>query len=494
MMNRYRLFDTACDDLVEVINRHQKDIGKRGMNKKDAHLIRVSVRKLVRDTLGVCFGCKRAGNASIHLNKNDYSNGKLGDILTYRYHVERAYSSLLNLGYLAQVKKGVSNGLVGKYLTRYRATPKLLAMFSTINSIELPAILPADETEPLIRAQKKKLLGIDPRGMKITRNIPVPVIFKTEDRQIPANVMLINKALQLNWIDLELDDSEFDILQERMKGKDDGGGDKFDYLNLANKSLVRIFNSSDLTLGGRFYGGWWQNIPSKYRESLIIDGKRTVEIDFPALHPTILYAEKGLKIGPCAYDGIIIPKDQTDAGKKLARDTVKRCLFAIINSGSEMERAPRGLSLSSFGTNWRKVIDAIQIKHSSIKDSFFSGAGSRLQRVDSDIAEEIMLHFAKLGIPILPMHDSFIMHHGYEQHLRDKMCEVFEKRMGIPMQIETPSEIKHLEYQRIQSSKADTELAVEKFEFGEPTTDDIVYLMTLFNNGHDRRLNRFRNG
>ena len=61
MMNRYRVFDTACDDLVEVINRHQKDIGKRGMNKKDAHLIRVSVRKLVRDTLGVCFGLKRAG-------------------------------------------------------------------------------------------------------------------------------------------------------------------------------------------------------------------------------------------------------------------------------------------------------------------------------------------------------------------------------------------------------------------------------------------------
>ncbi len=46
-----------------------------------------------------------------------------------------------------------------------------------------------------------------------------------------------------------------------------------------------------------------------------------------------------------------------------------------------------------------------------------------------------MHHFAKYGIPCLPVHDSFIMHHGYENELRDKMNEFFEERYGVKSKI-----------------------------------------------------------
>ena len=36
-----------------------------------------------------------------------------------------------------------------------------------------------------------------------------------------------------------------------------------------------------------------------------------------------------------------------------------------------------------------------------------------------------MLHFAELNIPILPLHDSFLMHHGYERELPEVMKKVF---------------------------------------------------------------------
>ena len=40
-------------------------------------------------------------------------------------------------------------------------------------------------------------------------------------------------------------------------------------------------------------------------------------------------------------------------------------------------------------------------KHEPIKDSFFCGMGNKLQYEDSQIAEKVMLHFAKQDIPSL---------------------------------------------------------------------------------------------
>ena len=60
-------------------------------------------------------------------------------------------------------------------------------------------------------------------------------------------------------------------------------------------------------------------------------------------------------------------------------------------------------------------------KHQPIADKFFTGQGLRLQRIDSEIAEYVMLHFAKHDMPILPLHDSFLIRFGYEESLEQVM-------------------------------------------------------------------------
>ena len=49
-----------------------------------------------------------------------------------------------------------------------------------------------------------------------------------------------------------------------------------------------------------------------------------------------------------------------------------------------------------------------------------------------------MLHFTKRNIPILPVHHSFIMHHGDEDELRNVMAKEFEKKVGtsIPIKVD----------------------------------------------------------
>ena len=64
--------------------------------------------------------------------------------------------------------------------------------------------------------------------------------------------------------------------------------------------------------------------------------------------------------------------------------------------------------------------------HKPIQDMFFKGHGNYLQYVDSVMAEDVMLKFAKSDYaPVLPIHDSFIMQHAFGQFLRRICGELF---------------------------------------------------------------------
>ena len=42
-----------------------------------------------------------------------------------------------------------------------------------------------------------------------------------------------------------------------------------------------------------------------------------------------------------------------------------------------------------------------------------------------------MLHFSKFDAPALPIHDSFIVHHGYGSELEEQMRKAFSDRYGV---------------------------------------------------------------
>jgi len=80
-------------------------------------------------------------------------------------------------------------------------------------------------------------------------------------------------------------------------------------------------------------------------------------------------------------------------------------------------------------------------KHEPIKDSFFCGMGNTLQFKDSQLAEQIMLRFAKQDIPVLPVHDSFIIIRGLYSELVNAMHDEFEKMFGVPINIGDSSKV-----------------------------------------------------
>lgn len=186
------------------------------------------------------------------------------------------------------------------------------------------------------------------------------------------------------------------------------------------KRLYRVFNNGTFDHGGRFYGGWWQNVPREYRRFITINGKPTVEVDYSNMQLAMLYARMGYQLEGDAYAiGGIDPQH---------RDLIKQETLKLINAKGHME-APRKSSLPS-GWTWKELQDAISEKHKPVAEYFGSGEGIRLQRLDSDIAEDVIMRMMDKGVPVLPIHDSFIVAEGYADDLSEIMLDAYQQRMG----------------------------------------------------------------
>jgi len=234
----------------------------------------------------------------------------------------------------------------------------------------------------------------------------------------------INDMLERHWADLALTDGQLAVELERIgRARDDKAAQSFDF---AARTIYRVFNNDDWEQGGRFYGAWWISCPSRLRRHILIDGKRTVEVDYSGLHAAMLYAEADLPIPDDPYERCL-----TKTGNKVERQLVKRTFNALLNAASvkgidEIE----GYAADLTGRHWEEFKHLIVSCYPEFEHHFGSGVGLRLQRKDSDLAEAVMLKFAAMNYACLPVHDSFIVHHGLQDDLTDAMQVAFEEEFG----------------------------------------------------------------
>jgi len=328
----------------------------------------------------------------------------------------------------------------------------------------LPVIAHPKPVEQTIRVQAKEPVWNVRFKRMDTKKVLVEYQDNNEIRRMRENLDRINRVIAGKWIDLELSDDGFVALQAQMRARTDTNDKNDRQLDLTRTQLYRVFNDTEFNSGGRFYGGWWQNIPKRYRRLITIDGKRTVEADYSSLHPAILYAQLGLRPPSDAYTNIL---------PDLPRKVAKQAFNAMVNAKQTTTAQPRGMRLSDYGYRWTDVVTAMFEKHQPISEAFFSGAGGRLQRRDSELAERVMLSFLEYAKPVavLPMHDSFIMHHGYEAELKAFMEQHFHQMFGQTINID-------MQYGDFGSNP-----------IGAVTTD--LDELLAMQSGADKRLDRF---
>ena len=218
-------------------------------------------------------------------------------------------------------------------------------------------------------------------------------------------------------------------------------------IDTTNKRVRRIFNNGTFDQGGRFYGGWWQNVKKGLRERIMMGetDKPTIEMDYKALHINLLYNLVGInyfeQFGGEGADPYQVKPVEDPRERDIWRNFYKLVLLACINSDSELN-ARKGIWKKLINTdetnkypamkNHQQIegaIEAFERLHAPIAHYFYSGIGLELQRVDSMIAERVIRHFVKKGLPVLCVHDSFICTTRDSNHLEDVIQEAMQETM-----------------------------------------------------------------
>lgn len=201
-------------------------------------------------------------------------------------------------------------------------------------------------------------------------------------------------------------------------------------IELRSGYLSRIFNET-FKREGRFYRGVESGMPKEFRKMILINGNPTVELDYSAHHIRMLYHLRRIKILTDPYD--------VEPNKPGMRDIYKSVFLRCINTGSsrsalqslwkyfnEDENAQKLLPDNSIDTR-KALIEKLMNHNPKIKDDFFKQKCFTLMNKDSNIAHNILMHFASKGILVLCVHDSFIIEQEHKQELEKTMIDKYKK-------------------------------------------------------------------
>ena len=336
-------------------------------------------------------------------NANKFSGAQRYNKLRIKYRpLIRIIDGLTALGCVEGVKgfQDRKRGLSRQ--ARMRATTKLIDLLKDSHRVTLPMVSRVENTETIVLRDENK------------NNIDYKET--TSTTRMRAMVERYNKWLSRTYVDVTL------------KGYN---GRRPLNIDLNRNNVHRVFNNGTFKEGGRFHGGWWQNIPRELRKRITIQDKPTVEVDYSAMHIVILYAIEGIDYfdkndgDPYLIEGF----KNDDKHRALFKLMLLTCLNASSKTSAkqairhEMREKPTDYP---DGVDLDAAIKAFEVKHAPIAGHFYSGIGNRLQYYDSVVAEKVIDHFTgegSVGIAPLVVHDSFIVRRGLEDELREVMEE-----------------------------------------------------------------------
>ena len=412
------------------------------------------------------------------------SRPKQNNTITYRI-LKHIIDGLLEKKFIRMVKN-YSSGVTsigGTGRTRiYETTPKLKKLFDQYQLNETAIIHQiGHKNYPFIqlkdfRPKKKKGQKTRPKAKQLRlekyRNSYVDVM----EQELRSS----NQFLSQVHLDLYVTDKEEETIRREMaQKKNDDDELVLRELQLHKKFIYRVFNNRSWESGGRFYGGWWLSIKSKWRHRITINNNVTTEIDYSSMHFTMLYqdckseiAEELTAGNKFDSSGLFDPYDLQNFNPKWQgveipdnRNMVKDAMNIMLNSSDEKEalavirndkdkfpKIPTGFR------TWKSFTDHILDCHKGIADKFYTGAGLHYQFKDSQIASRVMSNMAnKHNACVLPVHDSFIVEASQSESLIKEMREVANE-MGykIPLTVSSiPKKDETTSYKNVMTINKD---------------------------------------
>ena len=404
--------DIILDDIVKEITYHieQNRTTTRGVDKKTRKNEYLVTSWLI-NSLYLGYYSIPSSSIALSLRAKHYSKKKYG----YK-NIKKVIDALKDKDFI-KIKLGSE---YAKKVTRISPSNILITKFKRIG-FKWRHYTYDSNTEIIILRDKinsKKITLPTPKSKYITKH--------------RNNLNKINKELTTHCIALDLDDKALALIEkELIKNSQKDKENKFwkenvHYsLNFSLVSLRRIFSNNNIKLGGRFYGGWWQSLPGKFRPHITIDGYKTSEVDFSTMSLRLLYAKENIAV-PDTRDLYDISLKGSKPYLKRARELIKKFTNAIINDEKGHFRLSNS-ELKELKLTHKELKTRVNNHHKPISKYFGTGIGIELMYTDSVIAEDVMLSLLEENIIVLPIHDSFIIRTGYELFLKAQMKLSFNK-------------------------------------------------------------------
>lgn len=309
-------------------------------------------------------------------------------------------------------------------LTRIRATEKLTNLF-TENHFSPEMVERAPTIETIILRDSES-----PDSKEI---IDVRYLDESDPRIISwrENLVAYNNLLRRTYIDIPSAQDGRIVCRQSARAIRLRQKPKVISINQHDKFVRRVFNYGDWNLGGRFYGGWWQRVSEDWRSQIRIWNNPVTEVDYKGLHINLLYRKIGIVYAddPYLLDGY----EQTGEMRQLLK-LVLLCSINAVDKTTAIKAINKDVNFNPEDYSWVReeeiniglLVDALATKHPQIAEKFFfKNQGIELQNLDSMIAEKIISHFTTQDIPVLCVHDSFVIQANRAEELKEVMEQAF---------------------------------------------------------------------
>ena len=224
--------------------------------------------------------------------------------------------------------------------------------------------------------------------------------------------------------------------------------------NFNDTEYYRVFNGGSFELGGRFYGPWWVTLSKDARGNITLNGEKTIELDYSSIGIHLLYSQENLNYydlngnnsDPYTLKGI--DPEEREVNKKIItfalnmspEDRHRKFVYTVRKKIKKTndERSILGIKKLLKVPTPREVHKRLRIfkkENVPIEHYLFTGVGTKLQFKDSCIAESVIERMVSMRIPVLVVHDSFIVQYTNRELLRGLMNNVCmeHKLKSIPL-------------------------------------------------------------
>lgn len=334
------------------------------------------------------------------------------------YVIVKVFDALYKSGFIESSKKGFLNRNTGfGRISRIIASKKLIKV---INKYSFKKNRIFKNSEIIELRDKKRIRVRNKRRIKEKKGKLIDYKDTKDTIKMRKNLILINNFLQDQVLDLS------NYIKNKITL------DRGYPIDFNNNTLRRVFANGSFEDGGRFYGHWVEPLKKKYRKHLKINGKSVCEIDYKEFHIRMLYSILNID-PPNAKDMYRIFGYSPDK-----RPLLKKILNAHLCAKSSVE-AMKGVykdirkntKLKKFSYKDIKGYSKLLMeKHKPIAKYMNCKNGIKLQRIDSDITENILLRLIGKKIPVIPIHDSYIVQANHENELIQTMIAEYKKVIG----------------------------------------------------------------